>query len=71
MTGYRVKMGKNTGIEWTEATWNPWYGCQRVSPGAYILFGRWTGALNQDDLIELDRLVLAACHGKELGKAQE
>ena len=26
-------MGKNTGIEWTDATWNPWYGCLKVSPG--------------------------------------
>ncbi len=22
-----------SGIEWTEATWNPWHGCKRVSPG--------------------------------------
>ncbi len=26
-------MGKNSGIEWTDHTWNPWYGCQKVSPG--------------------------------------
>lgn len=26
-------MGKQTGIQWTDATWNPWIGCQRVSPG--------------------------------------
>lgn len=26
-------MGQTTGIEWTDATWNPWYGCQKVSPG--------------------------------------
>lgn len=26
-------MGKNTGIEWTEATWNPIRGCSRVSEG--------------------------------------
>ncbi len=26
-------MGKATGIEWTDATWNPWYGCAKVSPG--------------------------------------
>jgi protein gp37 len=25
-------MGKTTGIEWAEATWNPWYGCRKVSP---------------------------------------
>ena len=26
-------MAEKTGIEWTDATWNPWYGCKRVSPG--------------------------------------
>lgn len=26
-------MSTATGIEWTEATWNPWRGCTRVSPG--------------------------------------
>lgn len=25
-------MGINTGIEWTDATWNPWVGCHKVSP---------------------------------------
>ena len=26
-------MGDTTGIGWTEATWNPWHGCTKVSPG--------------------------------------
>jgi protein gp37 len=26
-------MGKTTTIGWTDATWNPWYGCLKVSPG--------------------------------------
>ncbi len=26
-------MAELTGIEWTDATWNPWMGCDRVSPG--------------------------------------
>lgn len=25
-------MGYETGIEWTDHTWNPWVGCERVSP---------------------------------------
>ena len=26
-------MGKISAIEWTDATWNPWYGCTKVSEG--------------------------------------
>src|SRR6266850_4495434 len=26
-------MGRKTGIEWCTATWNPWHGCTKVSPG--------------------------------------
>lgn len=26
-------MGEKTSIEWTDATWNPWRGCSKVSPG--------------------------------------
>ena len=26
-------MGASSSIEWTEATWNPWHGCKKVSPG--------------------------------------
>ena len=26
-------MGKTTGIQWTDHTWNPWQGCAKVSPG--------------------------------------
>jgi protein gp37 len=26
-------MGETTGISWTDATFNPWWGCTRVSPG--------------------------------------
>jgi protein gp37 len=26
-------MGKNTGIEWTDHSWNPWMGCHKVSSG--------------------------------------
>lgn len=25
-------MGEKTGIEWSDATWNPWMGCRKVSP---------------------------------------
>lgn len=26
-------MGDTTAIEWATATWNPWWGCRKVSPG--------------------------------------
>ncbi len=26
-------MAENTGILWTDNTWNPWQGCHKVSPG--------------------------------------
>jgi protein gp37 len=26
-------MGKNSAIEWCDHTWNPWYGCHKVSAG--------------------------------------
>lgn len=26
-------MGESSKISWTQATWNPWQGCERVSPG--------------------------------------
>lgn len=26
-------MAKETNISWTDSTWNPWWGCQKVSPG--------------------------------------
>ena len=26
-------MGKASGIQWTNHTFNPWWGCEKVSPG--------------------------------------
>jgi len=26
-------MSDKTGIQWTDSTWNAWWGCQRVGPG--------------------------------------
>src|ERR1700730_8023129 len=26
-------MAETSAIEWTQATWNPWHGCHKVSPG--------------------------------------
>lgn len=29
---------ENTKIQWTEATWNPWHGCRKVSPGCKFCY---------------------------------
>lgn len=31
-------MGELTGIGWTDATWNPWHGCHKVSPGCDLCY---------------------------------
>jgi phage protein Gp37/Gp68 len=43
-------MGENSKIEWTDHTFNPWIGCQHVSPGcdhcyaeAQNNFRKWNG----------------------------
>jgi protein gp37 len=35
-------MAKTTGIQWAGATWNPWYGCRKVSTGCANCYAeRW------------------------------
>lgn len=31
-------MAETSAIEWTEATWNPWRGCRKVSPGCKFCY---------------------------------
>jgi protein gp37 len=31
-------MGATTGVSWTGATWNPWHGCSKVSPGCTFCY---------------------------------
>jgi len=31
-------MSENSNIEWTDATWNPWHGCHKVSPGCKFCY---------------------------------
>lgn len=31
-------MGDETGIAWTERTWNPWQGCHKISPGCKFCY---------------------------------
>jgi len=42
-------MGKQTEISWTDATWNPWHGCKKVSPGCrYCYLYRGKDMYGQD-----------------------
>ena len=42
-------MGDKSKIEWTDATWNPWYDCHKVSPGcAYCYMDRWAKRSGRD-----------------------
>lgn len=41
-------MAKQTDIQWTEATWNPWHGCKKISTGCKYCYmframNRWKG----------------------------
>lgn len=31
-------MSKDSKIQWTESTWNPWHGCKKVSPGCKFCY---------------------------------
>src|SRR3990167_5525048 len=31
-------MGTSTGIQWADMTWNPWYGCTKVSAGCKFCY---------------------------------
>lgn len=31
-------MGNKSAIEWTDATWNPWHGCHKISPGCKFCY---------------------------------
>jgi protein gp37 len=31
-------MAFNTHIDWTQATWNPWHGCHKISPGCKFCY---------------------------------
>lgn len=42
-------MGDRTGIEWTDATWNPTRGCTRVSPGCVNCYAETMAARFSDE----------------------
>jgi protein gp37 len=43
------KVAEHSAIEWTDATWNPWYGCTKVSPGCkYCYAESWAKRTGRD-----------------------
>lgn len=39
-------MGKETGIQWAASTFNPWRGCQKVSPGCHFCYAETLSGRN-------------------------
>jgi protein gp37 len=63
-------VGKNTGISWTDQTFNPWWGCTEVSPGcdhcyARDLDKRWGGEANAHWGKGAKRRTFSEAHWKE------
>src|SRR4051812_17878872 len=56
-------MAKNSTIEWTHHTFNPWWGCTKVSPGCKHCYAEtWARRVGQD-------LWGARAHRRELSDA--
>jgi protein gp37 len=43
-------MGVNSKIEWTDATWSPWHGCTKISPGCANCYAAKTAKRNPGTL---------------------
>lgn len=42
-------MARTSAISWTDATWNPWYGCTKISPGCRDCYMfRWAARTGRD-----------------------
>lgn len=63
-------MGENSKIEWTDHTWNPWYGCPDDglrSPACDHCYARsWA---NRSGIVDFDREVKRCCLQKVNGYA--
>jgi protein gp37 len=48
-------MAKNSGIEWTDHTWNPWWGCVRVSQGCVHCYAETFSHRTGNDVWGVDK----------------
>lgn len=59
-------MAKNSKIEWTDHTFNPWWGCDRVSPACDDCYAAaWAHRLGMDHLWAGDRRFFGDAHWAE------
>jgi len=56
-------MGRNTGIEWTDATWNPVRGCSRVSEGCRNCYAEGVAGRFSGPGLPYHRLAIMGEHG--------
>lgn len=60
-------MGQNSAIEWTDHTFNPWWGCVRVSPGCKNCYAESIAKRYGHDVwgVKTDRRFLSDNHWKQ------
>jgi protein gp37 len=59
-------MGENTNIEWCDSSFNPWWGCEEVSPACDKCYARsWAHRLGMDGLWEGERRFFGDAHWRE------
>jgi protein gp37 len=61
-------MGETTGIEWTDATWNCWYGCRKVSPACKNCYAEREMTRFQKDFAAVKRAGLATFYAPQKWK---
>lgn len=56
-------MGENSAIEWTHHTFNPWWGCERISPACDECYAAaWAHRLGMDALWDGERRTFGPAH---------
>src|SRR5690242_8701647 len=59
-------MGKDSAIEWTDHTFNPWWGCDEISPACDFCYAKaWARRLGMSELWEGERRTFGEKHWSE------